>query len=141
METPRSAHPCSRGRGFDETGGRTRIMRTRTMKSILWTIAALALLAGCQSAPKTAAQDPNRVAIHVTDKGFEPEVVTVAAGKPVTLVVTRMTAQTCATDLVMPDQHINQPLPLGQAVEIHFTPEKPGELAYACAMDMYKGKV
>jgi len=32
-------------------------------------------------------------------------------------------------------------VPLGQAVEITFTPDKAGELAYACAMDMYKGKV
>ncbi|MEK7331315.1 MAG: cupredoxin domain-containing protein, partial [Candidatus Eisenbacteria bacterium] len=63
------------------------------------------------------------------------------AGKPVTLVVTRTTAQTCATELVMPAHGINQPLPLGQAVEIVFTPEKAGELTYACAMDMYKGKV
>ncbi len=41
----------------------------------------------------------------------------------------------------MPAHNINKPLPLGQAVEITFTPEKPGELTYACAMDMYKGKV
>jgi plastocyanin domain-containing protein len=110
------------------------------MKSILWGLTAVALLAGCAASGKSAA-DSGRVAITVTEKGFEPEVVTVAAGKPVTLVVTRTTAKTCATDLVMPEHHINQPLPLGQAVEITFTPDKPGELNYACAMDMFKGKV
>jgi plastocyanin domain-containing protein len=110
------------------------------MKSILMTIVALALIAGCNQGSKQTA-DTNRVTITVTDKGFEPEVVTVAAGKPVTLVVTRTTAQTCATELVMPAQNINRDLPLGQTVEITFTPDKAGELTYACAMDMYKGKV
>jgi plastocyanin domain-containing protein len=108
------------------------------MKSIRWSLIVLTLISGCTAQPQ--AKD-NRVAITVTDKGFEPEVVTVAAGRPVTLVVTRTTAQTCATDLVMPSKGINQPLPLGQAVEITFTPTKPGEYAYACAMDMFKGKV
>ena len=111
------------------------------MKSILWGLAAVALVAGCASQSGKGAADGGRVVLTVTDKGFEPVVVTVAAGKPVTLVVTRTTAQTCATELVMPAHGINQPLPLGQAVEITFTPEKAGELSYACAMDMYKGKV
>ena len=111
------------------------------MKSILWGLAAVALVAGCAVQSGKGAADGGRVTLTVTDKGFEPEVVTEAAGKPVTLVVTRTTAQTCATELVMPAHGINQPLPLGQAVEITFTPEKAGELTYACAMDMYKGKV
>ena len=111
------------------------------MKGILWGLATLALLAGCASQSGKSAVDGGRVTITVTEKGFEPEVVTVAAGKPVTLVVTRTTAKTCATELVMPAHGINQPLPLGQAVEITFTPDKAGELTYACAMDMYKGKV
>jgi plastocyanin domain-containing protein len=108
------------------------------MKRMLWSLMVLAVIGGCAAQPQ--AKD-NRVAITVTDKGFEPEVVTVAAGKPVTLVVTRTTAETCATDLVMPAKGINQPLPLGQAVEITFTPTTPGEYTYACAMDMFKGKV
>lgn len=111
------------------------------MKGIVWGIVGLALLAGCAAGTGTGAAGDGRVAITVTEKGFEPEVVTVSAGKPVTLVVTRTTAKTCATELVMPAHGINQPLPLGQAVEITFTPDKAGELTYACAMDMYKGKV
>jgi len=116
--------------------------RRHSLNNVLpWALAAVALVAGCASQGTRSASDGSRVAITVTDKGFEPEVVTVAAGKPVTLVVTRQTTQTCATELIMPAQNINQKLPLGQPVEITFTPEKPGELTYACAMDMYKGKV
>lgn len=115
------------------------------MKSILWILVGLTVLAGCAgpSGKSTTGTEagPARVTITVTEKGYEPEVVTVAAGKPVTLVVTRTTAQTCATELVLKEHGINQPLPLGQTVEITFTPAHAGELTYACAMDMYKGKV
>jgi plastocyanin domain-containing protein len=111
------------------------------MKNILVVTAALAMLAGCAPKSGTGASSDGRVAITVTEKGFEPEVVTVSVGKPVTLVVTRTTAKNCATELVMPAHGINQPLPLGQPVEIRFTPDRAGELEYACAMNMYKGKV
>lgn len=94
--------------------------------------------AGCTGAAKQA---DNRVAISVTEKGFEPQVVKVAAGQPVTLVVTRRTARTCATEVVMADYGINTPLPLGEAVEISFTPKQAGEIHYACAMDMYRGTI
>jgi plastocyanin domain-containing protein len=111
------------------------------MRSIVWGLAVLGLLAGCASGSRQGVVDNGRIAISVTEKGFEPATVTVPAGKPVTLVVTRTTTKTCATELVMASHGINQPLPLGQAVEITFTPDKPGELSYACAMNMYSGKI
>src|SRR5262249_24583840 len=116
---------------------RIRARRT-SMQRILRGLMLLALVAGCA---QQKSGDSNRVAISVTDDGFVPATVTVAAGRPVTLVVTRKTSKTCATELVMPAQNINQKLPLGQPVEITFTPTAPGELRYACAMHMYSGKV
>ena len=111
------------------------------MKRILWVLWGLGLVAGCSGSARHEASDTGKIAIAVTENGFEPKTVTVAVGKPVTLVVTRQTDKTCATELVMEEQHINRKLPLGTPVEITFTPEKPGELTYACAMDMYHGKV
>lgn len=93
--------------------------------------------AGGAPAPAT----DGAIAITVTEDGFEPPIVTVAAGQPVKLIVTRKTTKTCATELVMKEHNINQPLPLDTPVEISFTPTQAGELTYACAMDMYKGKV
>jgi len=111
------------------------------MKSIRMGLVALTLVAGCASKAQQGAADTGRITIVVTENGFEPKTVTVPAGKPVTLVVTRQTDKTCATDLVMPAENIDKPLPLGQAVEITFTPDKPGELTYSCKMEMYKGTV
>jgi plastocyanin domain-containing protein len=74
------------------------------------------------------------VEMKVTDNGFEPSPVTLKKGEPVTVKVTRVTDNTCATDFVLDEHNINQKLPLNQTVAIHFTPEKTGELKYGCAM-------
>jgi plastocyanin domain-containing protein len=111
------------------------------MKMNLKTLAMAALLVlavGCSSAD--AARD-QRVKISVTEKGFVPAVVTVQAGRPVTLLVTRRTDRTCATGIVLKAHGIDEKLPLGKTVVIRFTPERAGELIYACPMDMYHGKI
>jgi len=104
----------------------------------LATAGLLMLVVGCSSADAAREQ---RVKISVTEKGFVPAVVTVQSGRPVTLLVTRRTARTCATELVLKTHGINEKLPLGETVTIRFTPEQPGTLDYACAMDMIKGKI
>lgn len=88
------------------------------------------------SAARGAAQV---VAIEVTRDGFVPAKVTVKAGVPVKLVVTRKVERTCATEIVLKDYGVNQPLPLGQPVEVTLTPTKPGSIRYACGMDMIAG--
>ena len=112
------------------------------MKAILNLLVAgtvgLALAAGCSSAG--AARD-QRVKITVTEQGFVPAVVTVHAGRPVTLLVTRRTEHTCATELVLKAHGIDVKLPLGRTVAIRFTPERPGTLDYACAMNMIRGRI
>jgi plastocyanin domain-containing protein len=59
----------------------------------------------------------------------------------VKLVVTRTVERTCATDIVIKDFGINKPLPLNQPVEVELTPTKPGNIRYACAMDMIAGVI
>jgi plastocyanin domain-containing protein len=90
-----------------------------------------------KSPPAAATPVPasGRIAISVTEKGFEPTPIQVAKGQPITLVVTRKTDETCATELTLPEYKIDKKLPLDQPVEISFTPEKAGELVYGCAMD------
>lgn len=88
-------------------------------------------------APKAeAAKAPRVIELAVTERGFEPSPVNVKKGEPLKLVVTRKTDQTCATELIMPDQKIEKALPLNKPVEIAFTPEKSGQIKYGCAMGM-----
>jgi len=103
-------------------------------------IAVLGVL-GCASRSAPARQSDGAIAIAVTEKGFEPAVVRVPAGKPVTLVVTRKAERTCVTEIVIAEENVKRDLPLGQPVEISFTPTRAGEIRYACGMDMLSGRV
>ncbi len=112
---------------------------------VRWLLAAV-LLAGAAAlalfflpigAPGSAAPPRapgNVVHLTVTPRGFEPPEVRVEAGRPVTLVVTRVTDQTCATELVVDGQPGQTPLPLNQPVTLTLLPPKPGLLRYGCAM-------
>ena len=109
---------------------------------------AIALMFGCsksetKSADKAPPPSGDRIAISVTDKGFEPENVSVPSGKPVTLVFTRKTDSTCAKEVVIPveGQKIEKKLPLNEAVAVEVTFPKSGTITYACGMDMLKGVV
>ena len=104
-------------------------------------VVVILALAGCGGASRRDAGSSGAVSITVTDQGFEPAVVHVAAGRPVKLVVTRRTDRTCAKEFVMTEYKINQPLPLNRPVEITFTPDRTGELRYACGMDMISGTI
>jgi len=74
------------------------------------------------------------VEIAVTEQGFEPTTVKLKKGEPVKLVLTRKTDQTCAKAVIFPDLKIQKDLPLGQPVEVTFTPKKAGALSYGCTM-------
>ena len=84
---------------------------------------------------------PQTIKLTVSDRGFVPAQITVKKGAPVTLLVTRETEATCATELVIEGTDIRKPLPLGEEVVITFTPEKKGELHYSCPMDMVSGSI
>ncbi len=86
-------------------------------------------------------KDPSRIAMEVTGDGFVPSNVKVKANVPVTLVVTRKTDETCATELLIEGTDINTPLPLDKPVEIAWTPTKTGAVKFGCAMDKMIGGV
>jgi plastocyanin domain-containing protein len=52
----------------------------------------------------------------------------------------RKTDATCAKEVVIKEYNINRKLPTGEPVTVEFTPRK-GEFAFACGMDMIKGKL
>ena len=110
------------------------------MRRIAIILLGTSLLAGAACGKKE--QKPGEpVKITVTRNGYEPWRVRAWKGVPLTLVVTRTTDETCATEVVLPEYGINQKLPLNQAVTITFTPTREGELRYACAMNMFQGVI
>jgi cobalt-zinc-cadmium efflux system membrane fusion protein len=93
--------------------------------------------------PSAAAGAPNanaqEVRVTVSEKGFEPSRATLRAGVPARLTFVRTTDATCATEVAIPSLNITRALPLNQPVTIEFTPEKPGDVAFACGMNMLSG--
>jgi hypothetical protein len=97
--------------------------------------------AGGSARPQNADGQPKQQArVVVSTKGFEPDRISFVAGAPARLTFLRSTDQTCATEIVFPDLNVRRPLPLNQDVSIDFVPA-PGELAFACGMGMFKGRV
>ncbi|MDP1822967.1 MAG: cupredoxin domain-containing protein [Archangium sp.] len=94
-----------------------------------------------EAAPAPAAAAGNRISMEVTGDGFVPANVTVKAGTPVTLVITRKTDETCATDILIDGTDIKVALPLNKPVEVAWTPTKAGKVKFGCAMDMMIGGV
>lgn len=69
----------------------------------------------------------------VTQDGFTPAEIRAKSGEKVKLVVTRKVDRTCATEIVMKDLGVNEPLPLEKAVVVTVRPQQKGEYRFACA--------
>jgi plastocyanin domain-containing protein len=105
----------------------------------LFALASLLAALPLSMAASGAKAEPAPIAISVTRDGFVPASIKVKKGEKVTLVVTRQVERTCATEIVIKEQGINEKLPLGKPVTVAFTPKKSGSLRYACGMDMISG--
>ncbi|MBK9519510.1 MAG: cupredoxin domain-containing protein [Anaeromyxobacter sp.] len=122
-------------------------MRTALLLPLTVLLAAQPGLAAEPTTPaKPAAAKPGAkpaagltIEMTANEDGFIPNRIHVKKGQPLTLVITRTTEQTCATELVVKDYGINLPLPLNKPVTVTFTPVKAGIVKYACAMDMSTG--
>ena len=86
-----------------------------------------------------AAGQARTIEIAVTTKGFEPARVKVTKGEPLKLVVTRKTDDTCAKEMLIPDENLKAELPLNKPVTLSFTPKRTGEIRYSCGMNMITG--
>ena len=101
--------------------------------------AATATEAAPKAAPAAKPAAAKVIEMTVTSEGYVPDKIHVAKGEKVRLQITRKTDKTCATEIVIKDLGINQPLPLNKLVTVEFTPKKSGQLKYACGMDMISG--
>lgn len=104
-------------------------------------LAALAL-AGCEKKPPPGPEATSgAVAITADDKGFKPSSVKFKKGAPATLIFTRTSDDTCATEVVFPQLDIKKDLPKGTPVTIVVPTDKEQTLTFQCGMGMYKSSV
>jgi cobalt-zinc-cadmium efflux system membrane fusion protein len=88
--------------------------------------------------PATQIQD---VRVTVTEASFDPQRITLRAGAPARTTFTRTSDKTCATAVVFASPNIRRELPLNVPVTIDFIPDKVGEIAFACGINMLRGTI
>ncbi len=81
------------------------------------------------------------VRIEVSSAGFVPAEISVKKGQQVKIAFFRKDANNCASEVVFPKLNIKKALPVGKTTVIEINPTDSGEIAFACGMDMLKGKV
>jgi plastocyanin len=117
---------------------KNRMFALRTM----FAAGSLVVLGACGSGEqKSAGRSGGPIEVTVTSEGFQPAEIEAKAGQPLRLVITRKTDKTCAKEIVIKELGLEKPLPLDQPVTVEFTPQKTGQLRYACSMDMIAGVI
>lgn len=98
--------------------------------------------------PPTPTADRSRIdtavqeaTVKVTETSFDPARLMFRSGMRARITFTRVSDKTCATAVVVPSLNLKRELPLNQAVAVEFTPEKTGEIAFSCSMNMLHGMV
>jgi plastocyanin domain-containing protein len=95
------------------------------------------------TAPVTASTGADGVQEATIQVGgaYEPSSIVVKQGQPLRLKFHRADDKNCGGEVVFPALNIRKTLPAGQTTVIDLPAQKSGELAFACGMDMMKGKV
>lgn len=84
---------------------------------------------------------PGAVAVTADENGFTPSSVTFKKGERASLVFTRTTDDTCATEVVFPELDVKKELPKGSPVTIDIPTDKEQKLTFQCGMGMYKSAI
>jgi plastocyanin domain-containing protein len=71
--------------------------------------------------------------------GYTPDRIEVRQGRPVRLTFVRRESNPCTEQVILGDFGIARTLPEGEKVPVEFTPDKPGEFAFHCGMNMVRG--
>ena len=86
-----------------------------------------------------ATPDPT---IHVSDNGYSPKVLHLAAGKPVSLQLITQNTQSCAISIVIPDLNYQKVLQSTGQETVRIPPQPKGSvMRYSCSMGMYTGQL
>jgi plastocyanin domain-containing protein len=111
--------------------------------ALLFTAPTLAAESTKPEKAPAAAKAAKKVAIKVTGDGFQPQQIKVKKGEPTTLEFTRVTDDTCITELDIPAENVKEfALPLNKTVSLTITPKKAGVEKFHCsAMGMGDGKI
>lgn len=80
--------------------------------------------------------------IHVLVKGgYDPDTITVEAGRPVRLLFYRDETAECSERVVFEALKLEKPLPAYETTIVEFTPTQPGDYPFRCGKSVMRGRV
>lgn len=79
--------------------------------------------------------------VNVEDGVYQPARIKLPAGQPAKLEFLRKDASPCAAMVVFDELEISEELPLNKPTTIALPALEPGEYAFTCQMQMYRGTV
>ena len=91
------------------------------------------------AATRTTSNTP--IEIRVEGGAYQPAVIAVPAGQPLTLYFLRIDVTPCAEQVVFADLNITADLPLGKPHAIALPALPPGTHEFTCQMGMYRGRL
>jgi len=72
---------------------------------------------------------------------YSPSVIKAKVGQPIKINFKREESTDCSRFVTFSNLKIRKELPEGETVAVEFTPTQVGEIAFACDMGMYQGKL
>lgn len=91
--------------------------------------------------PKATQLSEDDLLIIVENGVYQPSQIQLSSGKPHDLIFLRKDASGCSETLLIPELEISETLPLNKRTTVHVPSLAPGEYAFHCQMQMYKGLV
>ena len=83
--------------------------------------------------------DNQPIAILVKDGVYQPAHIAAVVGQPLRLRFLRQDPSPCAEKVIFADFDISADLPVDEYKEVVIIPDKKGEYAFTCQMQMYRG--
>ena len=114
------------------------LVSTLALGAALLCAAPASTRAFAKSAPQ--GKTVQNVTVTIDGSGYHPSAVNVKAGAPVRLTFVSK-GESCGNGVVIPALKTTFHLKVGQKKTVVFTPKKGQIIAFACSMNMFKGKV
>ena len=107
----------------------------------LFAIAAIVWWFWLSTPPPVLAAGDKPIEIRVEGGAYQPGVVEVAAGKPLTLRFLRSDTTPCAEQVIFADLALSADLPIGKPRDVSLPALSPGTYEFTCQMGMYRGRL
>lgn len=89
--------------------------------------------------PREVSAKEGTLTVTVEDGVYQPSRIKLPAGQPAALEFLRKDASPCAAMVLFSELDISEELPLNQSKTIALPALEPGEYAFNCQMQMYRG--